>query len=137
MNLICSFCEKPQDRVRLMLARGPEVKGVPVETPGMPTICDHCLLTGLEILVNARSKIVPFHPKPTTAGEIRDLVIDFCSEIDRLDGSGRKALLGDLLDHRCLGCGAELPKFGPCNDCGLVRPNEVEGDPGEKIRSSI
>ena len=62
-----------------------------------------------------------------------DQVRDFIDFAQGLPEAERKGLVGDLLDRLCLGCGVELPKYGPCPRCGEVRPNERDNTPEEGV----
>lgn len=61
------------------------------------------------------------------AGETKDVVLDVMKYVSRLTGNQRKAFMEEFLDHVCWRCGTELPKYGPCESCNALRPDEVPG----------
>jgi len=60
---------------------------------------------------------MPQQERPELTGEGRDLNIDYIAKL--LEAPDRVAILADLLDRVCIACASELPKFGPCRECGL------------------
>lgn len=60
-------------------------------------------------------------------GETKDRVLEIVEFAQELQPAERMAFMGELLDHLCMRCGLELPKFGGCRACGMIRAGDLEG----------
>jgi predicted amidophosphoribosyltransferase len=57
-------------------------------------------------------------------GETKDAIGGFVAYLQALSLRQRRDAMLELLDHACQRCGSELPKWGPCEVCGQLRPDD-------------